>query len=881
MRPGRTRRTGSDRERDRDEEMRAHIDLFVEELVDRGVPADEAERQARLRFGNPRAKLEEIHDMNRIPFVEAIWRDARYAIRILLRTPAFTFTAVTTLALVIGATTAVLSLADALLWRPLPFPEPEKLAGIIRVETRNGATTTTPAVDGAMFEAVRDRVPSLDVAVMGSGGGVNLVLNGTPVYASHFRVSEGFSRVLGVAPARGRWFNAEEDRAGGPAVAVLSYQAWHRYFAAAEDVIGRSVLLRGEPHQIVGVMPAGFRSLDGTAFDLWVPLRASTSGEGGGDNFWTVARLKPGASWAQAGAELVAVRDDAFRLQRQSQEVTRDLGVQPIAEILAKRVREPIVLLSSAVLAVLLIACVNLASLMLARADSRTHEIATRMALGGGRRIVVRQLMVEAVIIAGAGGLAGLLIGYFGLKGLQNLGGERFEQWGQAAIDARVIALAIGLSALTSLAFGLAPAIRASRLNVAQALTGARGVAGRASRWPRRVLVISEVALGVVLLVATGLLIRTFVNVRSLDPGFNRSNLVTASVSLRDARYNTAASINQLFDQSLNRLTAVPGIESAAISLEVPYERLLNLGFRYADDASADTRMTNLCYVTPGFLKTMGIGVKSGRDFADQDRAGTPAVALVNQAFERMYSKDRPAIGRRIRTSGPEREIVGVVGDVKVRPSLGGPGFETGPLVAQPLILILASQTTDSFFRLVHTWFTPVWTVRARDTGAASVALTRAISESDPLIPVSSVRGMDTVMAEAITEQKLMMTLVGLLAGAAILLAAIGVHGVIAHTVAERRREFGIRIALGATAINAVRSVSLGGIALAGIGAVIGAALSVPATSLVRSFLWRVETNDPWTYAGVAIALLAVATLASVLPALRLLRLNPAETLRN
>lgn len=869
------------RERDRDAEMRSHIDLFVERQVDRGASPAEAERQARVRFGNQRARLEEIHDMNRIPLVEAIWRDARYAVRILLRTPAFTLTAVATLALVIGATTAVLGLADGLLWRPLPYPDSGRLAGVIRIENRNGVTSTTPALDGAMFEAVRDRVPSLDIAVLGGGGGVNLVLNNTPVYARHFRVSEGYSRVLGVMPARGRWFNPDEDRAGGPAVAVLSHHAWQKYFSGAEDVVGQSVLLRGEPHQIVGVMPASFVPLGGTDIDLWVPLRPSTTGEGGGDNFWSVARLKAGATWAQATGELAAVRDDAFRLQTAQGIVSRDLGVESMAELMASRDREPIVLLSWSVMAVLLIACVNLSALMLARADGRTHEIATRMALGGGRRLVVRQLMVEAMLIAGAGGLLGLLVGYFGLQGLQALGGERYEQWGRAAIDARVIVLAFGLSALTSLAFGLAPAIGASRLDVSQALAGSRGVAGKASRWPRRVLVVSEVAIGVVLLVATGLLVRTFINVRSIDPGFDRANLATASVSLRDARYSTAASINQLFDRSLERLSTTPGIESAAISLEVPYERMLNLGFRFADDASTDSRMTNLSYVTPGFLKTLGIPLKSGRDLTDQDRAGAPAVALVNETFQRIHSKEQPAIGRRIRVGGAEREIVGIVGDVKVRPSLGGPGFESGPLVSQPLILISSAQTTDAYFRLVHTWFTPVWSARSRDGAAASLAVTRAIAETDPLLPISSVRSMDGVMSEALTEQRLLMTLVGVLAGAAILLAAIGVHGVIAHSVAERRREFGIRIALGATGADAMRSVSFGGIALAGVGGIIGGLLSIPASSLVRSFLWRVETSDPWTYLGVAVALLVVATVASVLPALRLLRLNPSETLRN
>jgi predicted permease len=862
--------------------MRAHIDLFIEQLVDRGVPPAEAERQARLRFGNPRVKLEEIQDMNRMPIVESVWRDTRYAVRVLARTPVFTVTAVATLALVIGATTAVFSLADALLWRPLPFPDADRLAMITYTQTQNGVSSVRPGTDGAMWEAVRDNVPSLDAAVVGSGGGVNLVLNGAPIYALHHRVSEGFSRVLGVSPERGRWFSADEDRSGGPAVAVLSHRIWHQSFGGAEDIVGQSVLLRGEPHQIVGVMPAGFRGIAPVDIDLWVPLRPSTSGEGGGDNYQTIARLKPGVSWAQAEGELRAVRDAAFRLQGTQENITRDLGIQSLRDTLAGRVSEPIVLLSWAVVAVLLIACVNLAALMLARGDGRTHEIATRMALGGGRSVVVRQLMVEALIIAGIGGLAGLFVAYAGLEGLKSLAGERFEEWSSAAIDARIVAMALGISALTSVAFGLAPALSASRLNVARALTGARGVAGRSSAWPRRVLVVSEVALGAVLLVATGLLVRTFINVRSVDPGFNPSGLVTASVSLRDARYNDAASVNRLFDQSLKRLASTPGVESAAVSLEVPYERLLNIGWRFADEPAADSRMTNMSYATAGFLKTLGMRLRAGRDFSDDDRAGSPPVAMVSEAFQRAYSPDRPLLGRRIRVGGnADREIVGIVGDVKMRASFSGQGIESGPLVSMPLVLVPATQMTDAYFRLVHTWFTPVWTVRTGDAGAASRFLERAISETDPMLPISSVRTMEGVMSAAMTEQRLLMTLVGILAGAAILLAAIGVHGVIAHTVAERRREFGIRIALGATGAAAVSSISLGGITLAAIGAVIGGLLSIPATSLVRSFLWRVDVNDPWTYAAVAVALFLVATVASVLPALRLLRLNPAETLRN
>jgi predicted permease len=738
-----------------------------------------------------------------------------------------------------------------------------------------------PYTDGAMWEAARDRAPSLDTAVLGGSGGANLVVNGTAAFIRLGRVSEGYARVLGAFPARGRWFTPEEDRAGGPAVAVLSHGAWQSYFGGDPGIVGRAILLRGEPHEVVGVMPAGFV---GTAeADAWTPLRPSATGEGAGTNYFVIARLAPGASWGQAEGELRAVTPEAFRIFGLPEGTTRELRVQPMQDVLRADVRQPLVLLTAAVSAVLLIACVNLAALMLARGATRAKEIATRMALGGGRRAVVRQLMVEAVVVALVGGLAGVLVAHFGLDALKALGGARFEDWNRAVIDARVLAIAFGLAALTSVLFGLAPAIQASRLDVSRALVGggSRGVAGPTSAWPRRALVIAEVALGVVLLVATGLLVRTFVNVRSLDPGFDPDGLVSVSVSLQDARYRDAASVNHLFDESLRRLTATPGVESAAVSLRLPYERLLNSGFRFVEEPPESGRTTTVSYVTPEFLGTLKLPLVRGRDLRATDRSGAPPIVLVNETFERVYSKEKPAIGRRIRLGGVEREIVGITGDIQARPSFGGAGISSGPLVSLPLVLVPAAQTTDGYFRSAHTWFSPAWTVRARDRAAASSAIARAIQAVDPQLPVSSVRAMDQVMAESITEQRLLMTLVAALAGAALLLAAIGVHGIIAHSVAERRREFGIRIALGATAGSAVRMVSMSGILLTVTGAVVGLLLSIPATSLVRAFLWRVEANDPWTYAGVALLLLVVAIVSSLLPALKLLRLNPAESLRN
>ncbi|HET9373299.1 MAG TPA: ADOP family duplicated permease, partial [Vicinamibacterales bacterium] len=755
------------------------------------------------------------------------------------------------------------------------------LAVVRYTETAPQGTFVLRSVDGAMWEAVRDLVPSLDAAVIGAGGGgANLVIGDAAAYIRQQRVSEGYFRVLGVSPLRGRGFTLDEDRASGPPATVLSHAIWQRYFNGDESIVGRSILLRGEPYTVVGVMPPDFVGTEHA--DLWTPLRPSTSGEGGGQNYQLITRLKPGATWAQASGELAAAHDAAFRLVPASTTTTRVLFLAPMQQALADGVREPIVMLGWAVGAVLLIACVNLAALLLARGSSRAKEIATRMALGSGRAAVVRQLMVEAFVIAILGGLAGLLVAQFGLRGLQLLGGNTFEEWNRVAVDGRVLLMTLGLSLATAIVFGLVPALQASRLDVRVAMVagGSRGVAGRATHWPRRLLVVGEVALGAVLLVTAGLLARTFVNLRALDPGFDPDRLVTASVSLQDARYRDAASVNRLFDESLERLRATPGIESAAVSLELPYERLLNSGFRFADDAAAKAETTNASYITPGFLATLKLPLVEGRDVLDTDTAGSAPVVLVNKTFARIYSKDRPVIGRRIRIGGVEREIVGITGDVQQRFSFNVEGVTEGPLVSLPIVFMPAAQTTDAQFRSVHTWFTPVWTVRTRDVANATSALRAAITGADPRLPISLTRSMETLMADATAAQRLLMTLVGALAGAAVLLAAIGIHGLIAHSVAERRREFGIRMALGATPGATVRRVTLDGLLLASAGVALGAVLAVPASSLVQAFLWGVQPLDPTTYLAVGGGLVLIAGLASLVPASRLLRLDPAETLR-
>jgi predicted permease len=873
------------RDRERDEELREHLAHHTDDLIARGVAPDEARRQARLLLGNPRARREEIDDMQRVPFLDTFTRDLRYAVRVLRRTPSFTLTAIATLALVIGANTAVFSLANALLLEPLPYPDSDRLVLAAPEYTSPRFGRTGTSVDGFYAKAFASTRWGRDSAVTRIGtSDVNLVMQGQALLASEQRVSAGFFRVLGVPPAFGREFSPEEDVPGGPAVVILSHRMWRRVLdgdaSGTGSILGQSIFLRGEPYQVVGIMPEGFRGT--TDADVWTPLRPNTTGEGGGNNYLLLIRLPPAVPVTQAAAEMTPVVGAALSAAGLASDVQVTTSLISLEEFITGDLRDPIVMLGGAVGTVLIIACVNLAALLLARGGARAREIATRMALGSGRRAVVRQLMTESLVLAVAGGLGGVLVGWLGLEALQSLGGERFEDWRRATIDAQVLAACAGLSLLTSLIFGLVPAWQAGRIDLQHALVGGgtggnRSVAAGGRHWTRRGLIVAQVALGVVLLVSAGLLIRTFVNLQGLSPGFTVDRLTTAPVSLLDARYPTPVEVNALFNRTLESIRATPGVEFAAVSLGLPYERVLNMGFRFPGDEKGAT--ASVMYVTPDFFRTFEIPLRQGREVRPSDEAGTRQVVVVNEAFARVYSKDKAVLGRVIQFSNAEREIVGVAGDVQMRPGFIVGDMVPGPIVASPTIYLPAAQLTRGIVS-THIWFAPVWSVRASSPAVAARAIQDALNRADPLLPVGQIRQMRDVRAAATAEHTLLMTLVGALAAVALLLAAIGLHGLIAHSVTERTREFGIRLALGATPRGTVRAVALPGITVSAIGAALGLLLALPASRLVSSVLYGVAERDPITYFGSALFLFAVATVASILPALRILRLDPAKTLR-
>ncbi|HET9262768.1 MAG TPA: ABC transporter permease [Vicinamibacterales bacterium] len=812
------------------------------------------------------------------PFLESLFRDLRYGARMLRKSPGFTLIAVITLAVGIGVNTAVFSVVYGLLLRPLPYLEPERLATI-------GFRTGSPAsVDGRAFLAIRDGATTVDVAASGSsfGGGVNLVAGDRAANVGQGRVSAGYFAVLGIEPFIGREFNADEDRAGGQPVAVLSHDLWTRVFKGDPEMIGRTIQLRGEPYMVVGVMPEGFTT--GTETDVWTPLQPSTTGEGGGTNYGMILRLRPGVGWEQATAEVTqlgwprptdgAGNDPAARR-----------GLLPLQQGQTAEIRQPLLMLWGAVGLVLLIACVNVAGLLIARSGMRTREIATRMALGSGRRAVIRQLLVESAVLALAGGALGAGLGAIVLEALKTLAGSLFPLAYPVVLDWRVLALTLAIALLTSLVFGLVPALQASRVDVHATLTeaGTRSIAGGIGGWARRLLVVTEVAIGVVLLVSAGLLARTFMQLRTLDPGFAPSGVITATVSLQDARYESAEKVNLLFSQSLDRIRQLPGVEAAGVSLGLPYTRLLNMGFKPLDGTSTiepgGAGLTNLVYVTPGYFEALGLPVRRGRTFVHSDSAAGLPVAIVNEEFAARYYRGQEMLGRQVNTAGKDRLIVAVVGNARATSS--GFGDYSGPLVVPPIVYVPAAQTTDGFLNVVHTWFSPAWVVRATGSlESVAAGIRQAIGDVDPLLPIARLETMSDVQSRALAMQRFMMSLMLGLAVVALLLAAIGIHGLIASSVTERRRELGIRLALGATSGQVMRVVVLPGVLLALAGVIAGTGAAFAAARLLQAFLWGVAPTDAVTFGVVILTLLIVAAFASFVPALRVLRLDPATTLR-
>ena len=808
--------------------------------------------------------------------MDALLQDVRYGLRRLRAAPAFAATVILTLALGIGANTAIFSVVNALLLRPLPYAEPGRL---VTIEHRYpGLDDMKAPVSAAGFADYQANTRSFAAMAVETGWGPNLTGVGEPERLTGARVSGRFFPTLGVAPLLGRALRPDEDQPGSNHVVVLSHGLWLRLFGGEPGAVGRAMQLNGESYEVVGVMPPGFRDFFNRRAELWTPLALPPDRytDGQWTNEWLnlVARLKPGVTEEQARTEM-RTHADALRQRFPDDFPDRwSLLVTSLAEKGSGDTRPALLVLLGAVGFVLLIACANVANLLLARGASRMREVAVRSALGAPRRALVRQLLVESLLLALAGGLAGLLVGAAAVRALVAWNPGDLPWASDIRVDGLVLAFTAGVAVLTGILFGLVPAVQTSRSDLQSVIKeGGRGVhAERGGQTLRRSLVVAEVALALVLLAGSGLLLKSFARLQRVDPGFVPAQLLTFAVALPAAKYPSDTQRIAFFDQLFPRLAALPGVRAAGGTSVLPFGGNWSTGsftvegFTPAEDEPGP--WGDIRIVSPDFLQALGAPLRRGRHLTPDDGPGRPRVAVVDEEMVRRYWPDADPIGKRI-TFGPDSapewiEVVGVVGhtmheglDADARVQLYLPYAQRGP----GQLTVVLRTTGDP----------------ARLTAAARSAV-RAI---DPDQPIANVRTMEELVDTSLGGRRLAAVLLAVFAGVALLMAAVGIYGVMSFAVAQRTRELGVRVALGASRASVLRLVVRQGMGLVLLGVAIGAAGALGLTRLIASQLYAVRSTDPATFGLVALALVATALVAILVPAARAMRLDPVAALRD
>jgi predicted permease len=808
--------------------------------------------------------------------MDAFAQNLKFAARQLARNPGFTFTVILTLALSIGANTAIFSIVNALMLKSLPYSSPERMGTIYTRVTGTRSSDQRHNLNGEQWELLRDNVPSLVSAVSsGRTSGVNLQVGSQGQYLQAGRISEHYLDVLQIQPTLGRNFSSDEDRPHGPRAAILSYNLWRTRFGSHPNMVGQPILLKGEPYSVIGVLPEGVTTPMNA--DLYTAIQAGRDGEGSGTNFDSITRLRDGATWQQADAEINrawARRSNPFELQNNPGAKVSYYSV-PLQKGETATLRPQVLTLMLAAGFILLIACANLAGLTLVRMLRRTPEVATRLALGASRWQIQRQLWVENLLLAFIGGTAGVAVGFLALRGLLLLLPEHFLPVAHIPLDGGVLAFTLLLSLLTSVLFGMLPAFAMPRFDLRAALASRAAVGGDRLRL-RQALIVSEVALTVVLLAASGLLIRTLIHLQNLPPGFNPTGVMTARASLDDVRYHDGAAFTRLLDESTLAMRQIPGVQEAAVGLSLPYERSLNTGLKLSDGKEAgQTIVTAEIYVTPGYFSTLQIPLLQGRSFTSSDGPDSQHVAIVNQTFTRKFFHSENPIGRYI---DKDTVIVGMVEDVAMAPGLD----PVAPLAGEESMYIPAAQMNPKMLSLVHVWFQPNWIVRTnRPMEGLTAQMQHALASVDPNLPFSGFYSMRDLLAKTLATQRVEVALLSTMAALALLLSTVGIFSLVANVVAQKTREIGIRIALGSTIRQAMIHIGSPGIRASALGLVLGLLLSAGALRTMHSVLYGVDVYDAPTILAVVLVFLSVALIATTLPTLRIAAIDPAKTLRD
>ncbi|MGA3235012.1 MAG: ABC transporter permease [Bryobacteraceae bacterium] len=816
--------------------------------------------------------------------METLIADLKQAFRMFRQSPGFTATAVSALALGIGANTAIFSVINTVLLMPLPFPAPERIVVLMNSSPQGSG----PAASVPKYNLWRRQTSVLeDIAAYDTGGpGLNLSGGDRPEQLKGIHVSYEFFRLFGATPVLGRTFTADEDRPRGGHLTVLSNGLWQRRFGSDPAIIGKTLSMGGEPYTVIGVLGPDF-AFDPPA-DLYLPFQADPNSTNQGHYFRAAARLKPGVSLGSAKAALNLAGEEFRRMYPTAIGPNNSFTVEPMQQLMVRNVRTALYVLLGAVAFVLLIACANVANLLLARANSRSREIAIRSAIGAGRGRIVRQLLTESLLLSVTGGIAGLAIGVLGVRALLAVNPGDIPRIGPegaaVTLDWRILCFTLLLSVATGILFGLVPALHASRVDLNSTLkeTGARSGSGLRQNKMRGLLVVTEIALAMVLLVGAGLLIRTFAALHHVDPGFDAHNVLTMETALTGTRFDHTAAIDIVTRQILERIQAIPGVECAAASSYLPLDGGLGLGFiiegrPLTKEPEHGGAAWN--YVTPRFFDVFRIPIVAGRAFNERDDAAGPPVVMINQAMAKRYWKNENPIGQRLIIGsgmGPNfaqapRQIIGIVGDARDGGLNSDPDSET---------FVPLSQVRDSYMELNNTFMPLRWLVRTRVAPfSLNAPIQRAFQDAADL-PVAHVRSMEQIVAQSTAGNQFNTLLLGIFAFFAILLASIGLYGLMAYSVEQRTLEFGIRLALGADFPLLRNMIVRQAMTLALIGIGIGLAAAYGLTRLMASLLFDVKPNDPVIFAAVAVLLGAIASLASYIPARRALRIDPVVALR-
>ena len=814
--------------------------------------------------------------------MDTFLKDVRYAVRRLRKAPGFSVIVLLTLALGIGANTAIFSVVNTVLLRPFAYRDPERLVVVDHFYPSLNNLEAGASAPG--FRDLREKTELFDGVFVMTGWGPALTgAGGEPQRLQGTRASGLMFRTLGVSPLLGRTFTPDEDEPGKERVVVLSYGFWQRQFGGDPSVVGEQIILNGEQHDVIGVMPASFRNFNNQATDLWRPLALTPQQFGGGrTNEWLtlVARLKPTVSIERARSDLTTFASQ-LRQQFPDQYATDwTFKVTPMNESVSGRIRPALLVLLGAVGFVLLIACANVANLLLARAASRIKEVAIRSALGASRRDLVRQLLVESVLLAVVGGVLGLGFAWLAVKGVIVLQPANVPRIAELRIDGIVMVFTAGLSLFTGLLFGLAPAAQSSRANLQETLKegGRSATADRSGHALRRVLVVAEVALALTLLTGAGLLIKSLALLQEVNPGFDSNNLLTFTVSVPGSRYESDTARIQYFDRAIEAVRAVPGVTDVGITSTLPFGGSWSTGsFRvegYQPPPNTPGPWGDQRVVNPSFFTTLKVPLVKGRYFNEQDGTTGNQVVVVDAEMVRRYWPDADPIGKRVTFNDPQRDsvvnwmtVIGVVGHTKhegldaedrvqlYHPYRRGGGFAGGQMT-------FAVRT-------------------AGDPNATLSAVRSAIYSVDRDVPLANTSTMETNIGNSMGQRRFAMLLLGLFAAMAAVLASIGIYGVMSYSVTQRAHEIGIRMALGAARRNVLSMVMGQGLLLVGIGVAIGVAGAVALTRLITSQLFGVKPTDPATFAMVAFLLVGVAMLATLVPALRATRVDPIVALRD